>query len=99
MIDPEPLKRDPNSRRKPETAVLRNYEARSGSCTLVCRVRAAHGRPSGAGIRGIPAQIGSPLRSEVIMWRERPTTDGSMRPAGSPNEELDPSTPITEAAC
>jgi hypothetical protein len=31
------------------------------------------------------------------MWRQRPTTDASMKPAGSLNEELDPSTPITEA--
>ena len=30
MIDRELLKRDPNAGRKPEKAVLRNHEARSG---------------------------------------------------------------------
>jgi hypothetical protein len=42
-------------------------------------------------------QIGSPLRSDAIMWRQRPTTDGSMKPAGAREEELDRATPIRKA--
>jgi len=31
------------------------------------------------------------------MWRRRPTTDGSMKPAGARDEELDRATPAREA--
>jgi hypothetical protein len=39
-------------------------------------------------------QIGSPLRSDVIMWRQRPTRDGSMKPAGSRTTSLTPRRPL-----
>ena len=40
-------------------------------------------------------QIGSPFRSDAIMWRQRPTTDGSMKPAGRPRtRSLTPQRPL-----
>ena len=57
MLDREPLKRDPNARRAPETAVGPNRGARHGPCSLAARAGTEHGRPSGAGIRGIPVNM------------------------------------------
>lgn len=57
MIDRESLKRAPNASRRPEKAVLRNHEARSGAGSLARRAGTAHGRSSGAGIWGIPDDI------------------------------------------
>jgi hypothetical protein len=44
-------------------------------------------------------QIGSPCRSDAIMWRQRPTTDGSMKPAGRPRtRSLTPQRPLRKPA-
>jgi hypothetical protein len=55
MIDREPLKRDSNAARKPVKAVLRNLGAHFVPCSFAVRAGTAHGRPSEAGIWGIPA--------------------------------------------
>jgi hypothetical protein len=57
MLDREPLKRDPNTGREPETAVRPNLRARHGPCSLASRAGPAHSRPSGPGIRGIPVDM------------------------------------------
>ena len=75
-----------------EAAVWTSSERRPAFRRRPCRDARTGEAAAGRGAE--PAfQIGSPLRSDAIMWRQRPTTDGSMKPVGGQNEELDPSAP------